>query len=76
MSDPTIHGHCSKTNDNALGLVDSINCQTLPGPEEGDLAETLAENNEDYTNFGWSACIVDPAWKERELCLRLNDNKW
>ncbi|KAL6743921.1 hypothetical protein Aduo_016906 [Ancylostoma duodenale] len=24
----------------------------------------------------WSACIVDPAWKERELCLRLNDNKW
>ncbi|KAK6756682.1 hypothetical protein RB195_014859 [Necator americanus] len=24
----------------------------------------------------WSACIVDPAWKERELCLRLNDNRW
>ncbi|KJH45584.1 hypothetical protein DICVIV_08354 [Dictyocaulus viviparus] len=24
----------------------------------------------------WSACIVDPSWKERELCLRLNDNKW
>ncbi|KAE9413148.1 hypothetical protein Angca_006261 [Angiostrongylus cantonensis] len=24
----------------------------------------------------WSACIVDPSWTERELCLRLNDNKW
>lgn len=24
----------------------------------------------------WSACIVDPSWKERDLCLRLNDNKW
>ncbi|KHJ91381.1 hypothetical protein OESDEN_08757 [Oesophagostomum dentatum] len=49
-----------------------------PTAEEAN-AELIANGDEWWEvleESRWSACIVDPAWKERELCLRLNDNKW
>nr|CDJ81506.1 RNA recognition motif domain containing protein [Haemonchus contortus] len=49
-----------------------------PTAEEAN-AELIANGDawwEELEESRWSACIVDPSWTERDLCLRLNDNRW
>ncbi|WKY12487.1 hypothetical protein Q1695_003794 [Nippostrongylus brasiliensis] len=49
-----------------------------PTAEEAN-AELIANGDawwEVLEESRWSACIVNPSWKDRDLCLRLNDNKW